>query len=158
MSITTKVTTKIVFLKKIKDRLRLSGYKEIGQVTVEEMKKSIAVGLSPVKEFGRFAGYSGERGGSYPFSVKKKYPDKTLRPVNLKLSGDMLNSLDSRSNGTSVTVGILSPSQVEKARKHQAGILVPQRKFIPTAGQEFTVSIMREIKKKLQQIIDRAIR
>ena len=117
-----------------KVKLRLDGLKKIkkldhGRVassTVDEMKRFIAAGESPVKGIGRFTPYKASRVSSeiktfaktvrsdqgnyyrkiakvalskynfYPNSVRNKYPSKTITPVNLYLSGEFLNSLTHR--------------------------------------------------------------
>jgi len=119
---------------------------QVADVVVDEMKKSIASGISPVRGVGRFVSYKHK--DRYPLDKKtqSEFPQKAARPVNLRLSGDMLNALTAKS-GSSIRVGIFDPDQAEKALNHQEGLNgVPERRFIPEArGEDFTVSIKRKI-------------
>ncbi len=113
---------------------------EIGDMVVSEMKKSLEGGVSPVR---------GER-RLEPYTNPKKYPGdrKPRLPVNLYLSGDMLGALRAWISGGKLMVGITDSEQKAKAKAHNDGIAPqPRRHFIPTdKGDEFTVSIQRQIK------------
>jgi len=95
--------------------------KEVGQLVVDEMKTFIAAGVSPVRGHKRFENYKDP--DSYPGEQKSK------RPVNLNLSGDMLAALtykmDSKSKyGVRVGwfTGLLGGSkQRDKAMTHNNG-------------------------------------
>lgn len=163
MALKSKVTVKFTALDSIKKYLRDKGDQETGEVVISEMKKAIASGLSPVRNFGRFEEYAAQKKGwGYPLSVKKQFPDKSLRPVNLKLSGDMLDSLDTKKTKGGVEVGVFAPDQAQKAKKHQAGdpgVNLPQRRFIPARkGEEFIVTITRAIRDSFAKAVDRALK
>jgi hypothetical protein len=161
-----KVKTKISLpvLQDIKELNSSRNLDKVGNLVVNEMKDSISRGLSPVRGEGRFEAYSGqkiERGGrskGYPFNVQKKFPNKKVRPVNLFLSGDMLEALTHKKKSDSILVGIFKPSEAEKAQGHQLGDPkkgLPRRRFIPAAnGEEFTVSITRSIRQLYSELLD----
>ena len=84
--------------------------KDVGDSAIERMLRLIASGQSPVQTFGRYAAYkwvgignnirrsfvakvakkvfSGIKSAKYPYNQMKQFPDKKVRPVNLKLSGE----------------------------------------------------------------------
>jgi hypothetical protein len=121
---------------------------DIGTMMVQESKRMIASGQSPVKGVGRFAAYKNPE--SYPGNRK------AARPVNLSLTGTMLSYLGYRKVGKTIEVGILpgAPRKVQTiARVHNTGERsdIPQRQFIPMKGQDFVASIsikMRELFRK----------
>lgn len=162
------VTPKIMFSPVLQDRL--------GSMIVAKMKELIAAGISPVKGEGRFEAYSAQRkanavatvnrksaGGFkraqqvrrssslYPNSVRKQFPGKQLRPVNLNLSGQLINALNYFSRTGQVEVGHVNAS--DRTRRlfdvHNEGKdeNVPQRKYLPNKpGEEFVATIMTMIK------------
>lgn len=85
----------------------------------------------------------------YPNSVKDKYPSKKNRPINLWLSGDLMNALKWRRSLGGVTIGLIRASRKLKAifRSHNEGIRNPRRAILPTGQkQQFTALIKRSIK------------
>lgn len=171
--------------------------RDIGVQIVEEIKKLIAAGISPVtgERFDAYKAVNGLRASKkaiskarsdqrkhaesghlhnfdkaviaeieakskalsqlqgYPYSVKKKFPDKTITPVNLYLSGKMLEFLITYNNDNqSLKIGISesAPENIKTiSEAHNEGPTndaFPQRRFIPTDdGEEFTISIMRKL-------------
>lgn len=101
---------------------------------------------------------------NYPYSVQKKYPGKKVRPVNLELSGDMLKMF---------TFDVVGKNQVNVGMIHADGKILtiaiahnegptngafPQRKFIASKeGEDYAVSIQREVKALFSAAIDRVI-
>lgn len=145
-----KVNVRLDVRKHLKELNRPQTLKEIGDAVVDSMKETINSGLSPVKGEGRFEAYSGANDRrKYPFNVQKQYPNKTLRPVNLTLSGHMLNALSAEPSGGKITIGI-GGKEAEKAQRHQLGddkSNLPRRRFIPAqSGEQFIVSITRLIR------------
>ncbi len=136
----------------------------IGEAVCEEILRMIAAGVSPVTG-DRFEAYkavaavraqrrkdkSVTSGKGYPYSVQNKYPDKTITPVNLYLSGEMLSCLTFDNVGGKLRIGIMGASEKVNviAEAHNEGPTndrFPQRRFIPTIdGEEFTISIMNKI-------------
>lgn len=114
---------------------------EMGRAVVDEAKALIATGQSPVQGYGRFEAYKD----------RTKYPGKLkdARPVNLFLSGDMLDAYDYRAGKRdSIDVGVIkgSPAVRERAQAHNDGEgHLPQRRIVPGQGEKWAVSIMRRI-------------
>ncbi len=124
------------------------------EVVEDQIKTSIARGLSPVKGQGRFEKYKD----------KDKYPGKKKgsRPVNLFLSGDMLSWYKAELVRLGVSIGIVksAPKDIKvRARANNEGVVydgdnediehpfaIPPRRFIPLTGEEYNVTIMRKIK------------
>lgn len=84
----------------------------------------------------------------YPYSVQDKYPNKRIRPVNLKLSGDMLANLVFRvvRAATGYAVDIFYDGDEDKKEQgHREGVNgQPKRPSLPSVkGEEFVVAIER---------------
>ncbi len=127
---------------------------EVGSAVVSEARELIAAGISPVRGEGRFERYKD----------RKKYPGKLkdARPVNLYLSGEMLDDgFGFRQKGEkSIEVGMVKGSEERKkiASYHMDGTpTMAARPFVPQEGQEWAVSIMRKIadlfQKRLQELL-----
>lgn len=149
-----KVKTKVVFdIEKDIEKINTpQAMKEVGELVVREMKTMILSGVSPVRGNKRFA----------PYKDRTKYPGdlKPARPVNLKLTGEMLDALTFRPYKETVHIGIFTSDQgvKDRAEAHNQGTEhMAKRQFIPQEGEEFAVTIMRKIKahfeKKLSVII-----
>lgn len=142
---------------------------EVGTLVIKGVKESVAVGKSSVKGFGRFAAYATQRDKdpkAYPISVLKEYPGKNVRPVNLKLSGEMLDALKFKVDDGAISIGFAdAEGKIKKMfDAHNHGTLVhknvPMRKFLPTAkGEEFSIALTKAIKdifiKRISDIIKR---
>lgn len=157
---------------------------EIGDAAVEEMKKAIAKGISPIASAGRFPAYKwagkandirkkAKGGGKakkksaknlvadikktkYPFNQRNKFPDKRERPVNLKLSGDMLANLKAFVVGRTLEVGYKDELSSLKEQGHREGVNgQPKRPSIPEKGEEFSPSIYRRLLRAVQEVFDR---
>lgn len=79
--------------------------------------------------------------------LEQKY-GKKVRPINLFLTGEMLDGYDYRIQGDVIEVGMVSGSQDRKdiASYHNDGTSkMPQRKIVPGPGESFTITIMRAI-------------
>jgi hypothetical protein len=188
--------------------------KQMGARTVKIAKDMISKGISPVKGVGRFDGYAATRKTSqlrkvkktfkskkarsaarallkereqseYPWTVRDKYPDKKVRPVNLSLNGWYLShytwwihkknilkrAFQSRSSkkaenkvvsiGLSSTTGQFSkpPKKVmDYFKTHNNGTQapnVPQRKHLPTGLNDEFAS---SIMRELKRIIERRVK
>ncbi|MBL0320682.1 MAG: hypothetical protein IPP74_15515 [Alphaproteobacteria bacterium] len=130
------------------DILTDSDKREIGQTLVDSVKEYVGRGLSPVRGTGRFVAYKDP----------KKYPGdrKAKRPVNLRLTGAMMDALKYRLKGSKVEL-YLDP-QPDYAIVHQDGSdKVPRRTFLPREklGEKFVVSIMDEVKKIISKAVKR---
>lgn len=164
-----RVSTDFKLARGLTDRLTQREAKIIGEATVYEMKKMIASGQSPVKGEGRFPAYAAQRKGKgrYPDSVRKQYPSKRRRPVNLFLSGDYLKYLRwwlppnkghvgiGFTGNTGKKTGI--PASIrDKFLTHNEGQdeNVPQRKHLPNAqGDQFARSVTSAYFKAVERVI-----
>jgi hypothetical protein len=153
------VTIKHGALERITEALKsVRNLEEVGRVAVAEMRKSMERGISPVRGERRMASYS----ASYTKAIQKGWLEhaKKVRPVNLILSGRMLNSIEYRASRGLLEVGIWDSEMVELAGYHQDGTdKMPARRFIPTNRSEYlTVTIERALINKLKQIINDSIK
>lgn len=149
MAINTKALQDLI--KKIQDipkkAINQSVARQTGTAMLAEMKDLISKGISPIEGKGRFQGYkrAGDPKG-YPAKLRKKYPGKKNRPVNLKLSGDFLKDLTFRVSGragtTAIEVGYYTPSEAIKEEGHRDGANgQPSRPTIPEGKEQFAISI-----------------
>lgn len=115
----------------------------------------VNVGLSPVSGEGRFMPYE----PSYVEEINKKYSakyGKRIRPINLKLSGDMQKSYYSKydTNKAEITIGFKD----KKARHHYEGIKTKRgfkkRKLLPQNRETFIGPII----KKFYEIAKKALK
>lgn len=89
----------------------------------------------------------------YPYSVMGQYKDKRIRPVNLHLSGEMLNDLKFNlvqgKYGFAIEVGYFTSLSAKKESGHREGVGgQPSRPTIPDSsrGEFFAVRISRLLK------------
>lgn len=113
----------------------------------------ISKGISPVKGERRFMPYS----ESYLEAIAAdRYPNKKKRPVNLELTGKMLDSLYIRANKDAVEIGFTDP----KAEFHNtlgAGKKKAIRRLLPTNGGEvFTKVLDDKVKDALKFSVTQA--
>ena len=156
-------------LKKLKRPVSRGDADFAGKLMVREMKRLIEFGISPVRGGGHKPKYRPYH-GSYKARIKKrgiitvngqKYA-KSLRPVNLRLTGDFLKDLKHRvekgAKGFEIAIGYRDNKQILKEEGHRKGtnnqrkrptIPVPQKgeKFSPTVINKFREVVLRSIKK-----------
>lgn len=110
---------------------------EAPPLTIMNIKNMIQSGNSPVRGNGRFATYS----PSYKKAIRKgKYPGKTIRPVNLTLSGKMMRSLIHKKTKAGFTIYFTD----KLAKIHSqlgAGKSKTIRKVMPGSGESFKKSV-----------------
>lgn len=158
--------------KKIADK---AFQRKLGNRVLTDVLGLIAIGKSPVKGQGRYVGYRvdravadlrkkgtaparkqskrlSEKSSLYPNSVKKQFPRKQKRPVNLELSGKMLGFLGWEAKLGGVIFGLISaPKKIKDIfRAHNEGTnkkkKVPRRALIPVnKGETFTQFIQSRI-------------
>lgn len=131
----------------------------IGVTVVEEAKRMISEGQSPVRGYGRFPGYS----DSYQDAIKgggKLFTDKKVRPVNLEQSGAMMKLFGFRIKDQSIEVGFVGNGEhKELAEIHNEGAgKMPQRKMVPGDKEEWAVTIMRAIREVYGSRLEKLIR
>lgn len=90
--------------------------------------------------------YSKEYAESLEFKAARKSRDN----VNMKLTGDMLRSIDLIDETTNtVTIGIDDPEEAPKAFNHQTGDTVPRRPFFGITKKE-----LEEVAKEFVERLD----
>jgi hypothetical protein len=114
--------------------------KEIIDLVIDEILRYTADGKSPVEGMGSFK------------KLNKNYADKEKQgneTANLRLEGDMLESLQGRITASGILVGV-SQDQTQKADGHcnfSGDSKLPLRRFIPEEDEEFKTSIMDKVDK-----------
>lgn len=132
---------------------------KIGQTTVNAMKDLIEKGISPIQGKGRFPGYLRPNDtDGYPTNVRKRFPKKRARPVNLTLSGKFLKTLIFRSNSNTkaVEVGFFDQLSLKKEQGHRDGAQgQPERPIIPKQNESLVKSIVLEIEDVVTAVLKR---
>jgi len=126
-----------------------------GRIITEETKRMVDAGISPVKGKGRFKKYS----ESYSKQIKRgKVQGKSTRPVNLKVTGKMMKSLEYKK----ITNGVRILFTDEKALYHNklgAGKSKVKRRIMPIdEGEEYSRVITSRLTnafRKLMSIFSR---
>jgi len=155
--------------------LNFATAKLVGESVKGGVLGMISKGISPVQGRGKFEGYASQRLNDkkkYPASVKKKYPGKQTRPVNLNLSGELLKAFGwwitkSAGNFSLTTwVGFKDPSKRTKdlLETHNEGLHkdVPRRQILPdfSKNEKFARKIHSEMvaiyRKRVESIINKA--
>lgn len=135
---------------------------EIGEEVISEIKRSVDIGKSPVSTGGRFPAY--KRGGDpdgYPNSVKKRYPNKRNRPVNLRLSGEFLDkALRYKTNPSkqALSIGFFDSKNAAKEQGHREGAKgQPKRPIIPQGSEKFSLQVTQRIVDLMLQAINKKL-
>ena len=147
----TKVTVKglTAKLEQMAAPIDKNSAKLAGIAAVEEMKRLIASGQSTIQGSGRFPSYK----ESYVARIKSSYQSryrKTVRPINLKLTGDFLSNLTSKivSRGTEITteVGFYDNLSKLKEQGHREGANgQKERPIIPNENERFSASVRKAV-------------
>lgn len=147
-----KVRVNLKLFRKQLDELE----RTIGEVIEQDLKKevidSIERGVSPVKGQGRFDQYS----ESYKGIIRRDLSGfgKKNRPVNLKVSGVLLDSVFTEVKNNKVTIGF-KDELFDIHNRQGAGKSKVVRRMLPTqTGEEFT----RSITLRLRELIERKIK
>lgn len=164
---------------------------EIGESMIEVMKDQIAKGISPIDGWGRFPAYKWvARAGQlmknrrllknkqarrslrksakllketkYPASVRKKFPNKRERPVNLFLSGNFLDAIEARASAVGLFIGIYKQPYVKYEEGHRTGGVSgvndqPKRPIIPINRETFTRVIYRRLLDQVRKVLTRRL-
>jgi hypothetical protein len=108
----------------------------IGQATIDYIRERASKGLGLGGETMKPTKYS----QSYQNSPDFKAAGKSASPVNMRLSGDMLNSIDLILEGDRLRIG-LPPDESPKAHGHMTGQegqgTLPKRQFFGVTKKEF---------------------
>lgn len=134
--------------------------KGAGDVLIDEIKKRVAKGQSPIQEQPRrFPAYKNPK--NYPDKVRKRFPQKRRRPVNLYLSGKFLESLKYKvktGKRPRITIGFFSRKSKAKEKGHREGARgQPKRPVIPERSEQFTRPILRAVELYLIKALDKVL-
>jgi len=137
---------------------------KIGSNQVELMKGSISKGKSPVRGVGRFPPYKDRKKYPGPAKgpVRKRFPKKRARPVNLFLSGKMLKNLKHKvTSKRKITVGYRGRSAQQKAIGNANEVtkkpFSPSRKTIPQGSQVLESRITRKLERLYLNILTKRL-
>lgn len=132
-------------IKKFKDIAK----KRTRDILEKEITKSIERGVSPVDKKGRFDKYS----DTYLKQIKgKKIPGKRQRPVNLKVTGDLLKSLKVKVTNKGLRISF-DNKLADIHNRRGAGKSKTVRRMLPTEkGEQFNRSIRRRLTEVLDHI------
>ena len=144
-------------LSKTKNIVDVRFAKTLGGQVKKLSLELVKIGKSPVKGHGRFKRYAVQRGkpSNYPETprIRKRFPSKKTRPVNLFLDGSYLQAItkskmNAEKNG--IIYGLIGGSILHKKmfESHNEGKRkdIPQRKVVPSGKEQFTAKIMQRIK------------
>jgi hypothetical protein len=144
---------KTVNLKKI----RKPQLDKIGIGLVDLMKDNIRKGISPITGK-RFPKYKNAK--KYPGLVRKRFPNKRTRPVNLHLSGDFLRALKSTGSPgkkPKVRIYFTGRKNILKEIGHRRGAGgQPKRPVIPIRNEDFSRKIRQKLDRLVTSILTRA--
>lgn len=153
-----KTTVKLEEVRKLLENANVRVNQQVsaatGQLVVELMKDRIAKGISPIEGKPRFPGYKDTK--KYPGGVKRKFPDKRNRPVNLRLSGKFLSDLRviSASAAGRIVIGFTSKYGKTLEQGHREGANGQrERPIIPEESEELAKSIRLAILKLYEQAV-----
>lgn len=140
--------------KKIRKDIKARATKALKSPKFEDVMRKAVVddhilkGKSPVRGKGRFPKYS----DSYKKQIRRnlKAFGKKVRPVNLKLSGQMLSTFFVKVTGLKMNIGFTD----ELAEYHNTGNdKLPRRAILPTKSNEvFNNNIRKSIRKFLEKV------
>ena len=128
------------------------------EIIIKEVRETIERGNSPVKGYGRFVEYS----DVYKEAIKSgryKSEGKKNRPVNLTLTGKMLNSLIDRTTKTGFV--IYFTSKLAKIHSEEgAGKSKTIRKIMPKTGssESWKESVVRPLKSFIKSLIEKQLK
>jgi hypothetical protein len=149
-----KVRVSAPTIKKLKAELSSpSTQMRMGHFIIEQMRSALKAGLSPVQGIRRFAAYKNPP--LYPGDLK------AARPVNLELSGSMLDEMTPFLRGEKLFIGY--PRETKNAvvaRAHQTGTKhMAQRRFMPASpGEKFNATITKRLRDYFARILSDILR
>lgn len=123
-------------------------YSQAARIMIYDIRETILRGNSPVKGQRRFVDYT-ER---YKTRILKGYyPNKKLRPINLKLSGRMLNSLASREKADGWTVYFTNKLARIHSLEGPRGRRDKIRKVAPFGTEKWKTSVLKNSKEFIKE-------
>ena len=137
-------------LKGVQKEIINRGWKEASELLEEDIVSSIERGASPVEKENRFVKYS----DSYTKAIKEgRHGNKKLRPVNLKLSGEMLASIKSKKTSTGFSTSfskmVNGKNLAEIHSFEGAGKSKTIRKILPGKDEQYKRAVTDRARKSL---------
>lgn len=127
--------------------------KQIGQAVIDYMKERVGAGKG-IGGIELHKPYTKE----YANSLEFKAAGKSINDVNMRLSGDMLESIDILSeNGPEIKIGINDSEQAPKAHGHitgHEGEWKYKRKFFGITQKEFKEEILPQFRSAIKNVKD----
>ena len=146
-----KVRTDFKDAKKQIEEFRRKSKPELRKVLKEEIVGSIERGVSPVKGFGRFPTYSSSYKDAIDSGRYRQF-SKRKRPVNLKLTGQLLKSFFVRISKRGIQLGF-DNKLADIHNNRGAGKSKTVRRMLPTQeGEDFNRSITIRIREVLSRV------
>jgi hypothetical protein len=138
-------------------RFKKQAKRDLREKLQEEIVANITAGNSPVKGVGRYEKYS----DSYRSDIKsgryREYSKRT-RPVNLRLTGDLLKSLFVKVTSKGLKVGF-DNRLADIHNRRGAGKSKTIRRMLPTNdGEEFNRSITTRLREVLNRVANKIFR
>lgn len=151
-----KISRKVKLLPKRYEKAKISGLKQLAKEVKEPIKDQISRGRSPV---------SATKGGSegkkiwveYDPKYAKRYKGGKLRPVNMKRTGDMLDSMVVKFVASAQWVSVYFTSPIAKYHDNKK-YARKLRRLLPLKGEKFTAKLMQLMKKPILDNIKRGLR
>lgn len=149
-------------IKKKADITKVSKSKltSVGKRFINDMKKEIKIGKSPITGK-KFPAYKNP--ANYPGKVRKKFPNKRDKPVNLKLSGKFLRDLDviveKAEDIVRLRIGYFTDLSSKKESGHARGVNgQPRRPTIPARNQNFSIDLLKKLKNSFISILEQQVK
>ena len=146
------------YVAKIGENISAADRMKLGASAMKEMKDLVSKGISPVLEAGRFPGYL--KPEKYPGRGKNYKKGKRNRPINLKLSGDFMGSLENWIGPTgNPTIGFKNELSKKKEEGHRKGSSkkhpeITKRPVIPNKNENFALRITKVISDGLTKLVE----
>lgn len=115
---------------------------DAGEAALGAVKSYMESQSSPVSRQGRFK------------ALSKEYKEKKRKiagnsKANLKLFGDLDESLEVEADESSFTISVQGKENILKGYNHNVGDTLPKRQFLPDEGQKFKRNIVAKIKEQI---------
>ncbi len=178
-------------LRRVEEALDSRIGRAIGGAVVKEVRNLTSKGINPVGRGGRFPAYKGvaginqvkkitrsltgsrrkrgrdilakKRKNTYPFSINKKFPNKKVRPVNIRLTGHQLRNYKFKiinvKNKFRIRLGYFNKFAALKEQGHADGVNgQPVRQTVPNKTQQFSSKITQIIIRVLLRNLEKNLK
>lgn len=149
-------------LSEVPAKAALTSNRKIAELARKKILDLVSKGISPIEGNGRFEAYKPkEKNKRYPETVKRDYPAKRRRPVNLTLSGKFLRALKAFPKTVNIiSIGFFSTYGETLEQGHREGANGQGvRPIIPSeSGESFTKAIRAAILKEYREAIQRYLK